>query len=55
MVSSETLPMNDGRARSIVLTFEIHICWNVLKRGRGGKNKIDPQTAPSAVSQVEQP
>jgi len=32
MVSPETLPTDDGRARSIVLAFEIHICWKVLKK-----------------------
>ena len=32
MVSPETLLTDDGRARSIVLAFEIHICWKVLKK-----------------------
>ena len=36
MVSSEALPMIDGRARSSC-TLEIHICWNVLR-----EDKIDP-------------
>ena len=36
----KALPVDDGRARSIVLALEIHICWNVLKKKK--RIRIDP-------------
>ena len=51
MVNSETLPMDDGRAGSIVLTLETHICLKKKKT----KTRETLQTAPSSVSLVEQP
>ena len=52
MVSSETLPMDDGRAGSIVLTFETHICW---KKGKQKQERPSKPHRVLAVSLVEQP